>query len=380
MSGIYIHIPFCRQACHYCDFHFSTTLKHKDVMTEAILREIELRKNYLNNEPINTLYFGGGSPSLMEVKELESIIQKVNQYFETSSSIEVTLEANPDDLNKNYLKSIQNIGINRLSIGVQSFIDRDLAWMNRIHSASDALDSIKRAQDIGLENISIDLIYGTPGLKDEEWKHNIHMAFDLGIQHISSYALTVESNTALGSWVKKGSVKPMDEEQAANQFEILMDEMASENFIHYEISNFCKEGFESKHNSSYWSGEKYLGIGPSAHSFNKTSRQWNIANNHQYMDNILSGKMSYDEEILSLENRINEYIMISIRTLKGISVKYFETEFGSEMLNLLRKNAENFIQNDTLIEANGFIFCTKKGKLLADKISSELFIIKDHDH
>lgn len=380
MSGIYIHIPFCRQACHYCDFHFSTTLKHKDVMTEALLHEIELRKNYLGDETVNTLYFGGGSPSLMDVKELEAIIQKVNQHFETSHSIEVTLEANPDDLNKNYLKSLKNIGINRLSIGVQSFIDRDLAWMNRIHSATDALDSIKRAQDIGLENISIDLIYGTPGLKDEEWKQNIHRTFELGIQHISSYALTVESNTALGSWVKKGTVKPMDEEQAANQFEILMDEMASENFIHYEISNFCKEGFESKHNSSYWSGKKYLGIGPSAHSFNKTSRQWNIANNHQYMDNILSGKLPYEEEILSLENRINEYIMISIRTKKGISIDYFETEFGSEMLSLLRENVKKYIQTDILIESDGFIFCTKKGKLLADKISSELFIIKDHDH
>lgn len=377
MAGIYIHIPFCKQACHYCDFHFSTTLKHKDAMIEALLRELKLRKDYLLDENIETIYFGGGTPSLLEPKEIEKIIHQIQDDFYLENHPEITLEANPDDLNADYLKGIQQIGINRLSIGVQSFFNKDLEWMNRAHNSNQAIDSIKRSQDIGIDNISIDLIYGTPNLSNKDWKENIHKAFELEIRHISSYALTVEAGTALGNWVSKGKVKALDDEQAAEQFEILMEEMSDNNFLHYEISNFCKEGYHSRHNSSYWEGKKYLGIGPSAHSFNKTTRQWNIANNHQYIDQLFKDELPSTIEVLAIEDRINEYLMISLRTSKGISFDYFEKEFGSENLSLIKRNLDSFIQNKLLTIENNYCKTTKTGKLMADKIASDLFILKN---
>jgi oxygen-independent coproporphyrinogen-3 oxidase len=377
MAGIYIHIPFCKQACHYCDFHFSTTLKHKDAMIEALLRELKIRKDYLGDENIETIYFGGGTPSLLEPKELEKIIHQIQDDFYIMNHPEITLEANPDDLNFEYIKGIQQIGINRLSIGVQSFFNKDLEWMNRAHNSNQAIDSIKRSQDIGIDNISIDLIYGTPDLINKDWKENIHKAFELEIRHISSYALTVEQGTALGNWVSKGKVKALDDEQAAEQFEILMEEMASNDFLHYEISNFCKEGYHSRHNSSYWEGKKYLGIGPSAHSFNKTTRQWNVANNHQYIDQLFKDELPSTTEVLSIEDRINEYLMISLRTSKGISFDYFEKEFGSENLSQLNSNIMGFINNKLLIIENNYCKTTKNGKLMADKIASDLFILKN---
>ncbi len=379
MAGIYIHIPFCKQACHYCDFHFSTNLKYKDAMIQALLRELDLRKNYLSAEYIDTIYFGGGTPSLMEEKDISAVLKKIYQLYPINSNPEITLEANPDDLNAKNLKSFQHIGINRLSIGVQSFIQRDLEWMNRAHTSNEALDSIKRAQDIGLENISIDLIYGIPGLSDKEWKENIQQAIELEIKHISSYALTVEKGTALGSWVSKGRVKSPDEEQAAAQFELLMDEMAANGFEHYEISNFCKPGFHSRHNSSYWEAKKYLGIGPSAHSFNKHSRQWNVANNHQYIDQLDRGVLPATVEELSMENQLNEYLMISLRTNKGINLTYIRDEFGSEILETLEKNFEPFLEQKLLSLENNFCKTTKAGKLMADKIASDLFIL-ENDH
>lgn len=377
MAGIYIHIPFCKQACHYCDFHFSTTLKHKDAMIEALLRELKLRKDYLLDENIETIYFGGGTPSLLEPKEIEKIIHQIQDDFYLENHPEITLEANPDDLNADYLKGIQQVGINRLSIGVQSFFNKDLEWMNRAHNSNQAIDSIKRSQDIGIDNISIDLIYGTPNLSNKDWKENIHKAFELEIRHISSYALTVEAGTALGNWVSKGKVKAIDDEQAAEQFEILMEEMTDNNFLHYEISNFCKEGYHSRHNSSYWEGKKYLGIGPSAHSFNKTTRQWNIANNHQYIDLLFKDELPSTIEVLAIEDRINEYLMISLRTSKGISFDYFEKEFGSENLSLIKRNLDSFIQNKLLTIENNYCKTTKTGKLMADKIASDLFILKN---
>ncbi len=377
MAGIYIHIPFCKQACHYCDFHFSTTLKHKDAMIEALLRELKIRKDYLAEENIETIYFGGGTPSLLEPKELERIIHQIQDDFYVMNHPEITLEANPDDLNSDYIKGIAQLGINRLSIGVQSFFNKDLEWMNRAHNSNQAIDSIKRSQDIGIDNISIDLIYGTPSLTNKEWKENIHKAFELDIRHISSYALTVEQGTALGNWVSKGKVKALDDEQAAEQFEILMEEMANNDFLHYEISNFCKEGYHSRHNSSYWEGKKYLGIGPSAHSFNKTTRQWNIANNHQYIDQLFKDELPATTEVLSIEDRINEYLMISLRTSKGISFEYFENEFGSQYLSELKNNLNSFLNNNLLEIENNYCKTTKSGKLMADKIASDLFILKN---
>lgn len=377
MAGIYIHIPFCKQACHYCDFHFSTTLKHKDAMIDALLRELKIRKNYLGDESIKTIYFGGGTPSLLSANEIQSILKQIQNDFYIINDPEISLEANPDDLSADFIKSIYQSGINRLSIGVQSFHNKDLEWMNRAHNANQAIDSIKRSQDIGIDNISIDLIYGTPTLSNKDWKENIYTAFELEIRHISSYALTVEKGTALGNWVSKGKVKAMDEEKAAEQFEILMDEMEKNNFIHYEISNFCKENYHSKHNSSYWEGEKYLGIGPSAHSFNKTTRQWNVANNHQYIDQLLQDQLAYTSEVLSIYDRINEYLMISLRTSKGISFDYFEKEFGSEHLSNLKQNLNKFIDDKLLIIENNYCKTTKFGKLMADKIASDLFILEN---
>ncbi len=377
MAGIYIHIPFCKQACHYCDFHFSTTLKHKDAMIEALLRELKIRKDYLSSENIETIYFGGGTPSLLEPKELERIIHQIQDDFHIINHPEITLEANPDDLNSDYINAIHQLGINRLSIGVQSFLNKDLEWMNRAHNSNQAIDSIKRSQDIGIDNISIDLIYGTPSLSNKEWKENIHKAFELEIRHISSYALTVEQGTALGTWVSKGKVKALDDEQAAEQFEILMEEMSRNNFLHYEISNFCKDGYHSRHNSSYWEGKKYLGIGPSAHSFNKTTRQWNVANNHQYIDQLFKDELPATTEVLSIEDRINEYLMISLRTSKGISFEYFENEFGSQYFTELKNNFKSFLNNNLLEIENNYCKTTKSGKLMADKIASDLFILKN---
>jgi oxygen-independent coproporphyrinogen-3 oxidase len=379
MAGIYIHIPFCKQACHYCDFHFSTSMKYKDEMMEALLREIDLRKNYLNGEVINTIYFGGGTPSIVPAKDIDKLIKKIHQDFEISSLVEVTLEANPDDLNKEHLQQLHQIGINRLSIGVQSFFNKDLEWMNRAHHKVEALDCIRRAQDIGIENISIDLIYGTPGLTDQEWLQNIHTTLELEVPHISSYALTVESKTALGNWVEKGKVKPMDEEQAASQFEILMEELESNGFEHYEISNFARPGYYSKHNSSYWEGAKYIGIGPSAHSFDKNSRQWNIANNNKYIDEIFRDQLPMEVEQLKLNDRFNEYLMLSFRTSKGVSKKYIEDEFGSSILSQFEESVKAFKNNNWVILENNYYKTTKSGKLMADKIAAELFITENFE-
>lgn len=377
MAGIYIHIPFCKQACHYCDFHFSTSMKYKDEMIEALVRELELRKHYLNEESIQTIYFGGGTPSIVPAKDIDRIVKKIHELFEVDANVEVTLEANPDDLNKEYLQAIHQIGINRLSIGVQSFFDRDLEWMNRAHHKNEAIDCIRRAQDIGIENISIDLIYGTPGLTDQEWKQNIQIALELEVPHISSYALTVETKTALGNWVAKGKVKPMDEEQSASQFEILMEELGANGFDHYEISNFAKPGYYSKHNSSYWEGQQYLGIGPAAHSFNKTSRQWNIANNNKYIDSICRDELPMEDEQLKLNDRFNEYLMVSFRTSKGVDINYLTEEFGSAIVNTFENTAQDFIAKKWIEKIGGFYKTTQSGKLMADKIAAELFITEE---
>lgn len=349
-------------------------------MINALLHEIKLRENYLLNEDIETIYFGGGTPSILPYQDIEKIIQQISELFPLANYPEITLEANPDDLNKQYLQAIHHIGVNRLSIGVQSFIDRDLLWMNRAHKSTEALDSIRRAQDIGIENISIDLIYGIPNLSDKEWLENIHRALELEIRHISSYALTVEEKTALGNWVSKGKVKPMDEEQAAAQFEILMDTLGNNGFEHYEISNFAKPGYYSKHNSSYWEGKSYLGIGPSAHSFHKHSRQWNIANNAKYIEELAFNRLPSQIEHLKLNDRFNEYLMLGLRTSKGISQQHITHEFGSSTLVKLSSEIANFINNAWIEEKDGFYKTTSKGKLMADKIAAELFITENIEH
>jgi oxygen-independent coproporphyrinogen-3 oxidase len=374
MAGIYLHIPFCKKACHYCDFHFSTSPQYKDQMLQALRKEIDLRKNYLAAEKIETIYFGGGTPSLLSADELQALIGAITDLFEVSPAVEITLEANPDDLNPQKVRELRQTLINRFSIGIQSFFEEDLKWMNRAHSAGEAQSSIKRVQDAGFENITADLIYGYPLLSKAKWEYNIQQLIELHIPHISSYSMTVEPATALSSFIKKGEQKPMDEGQSAAQFLILMEQLIEAGFEHYEISNFAKPGSHSKHNSNYWEGVPYLGIGPSAHSFNGESRQWNISNNSKYIDQIGLKKIPAETEVLSTENRINEYIMTSLRTSKGMSLQKITERFGSDYSNEVRDGLEPFADKNWINLKDQIVTLTTDGKLFADHIASELFI------
>ena len=374
MAGIYLHIPFCKKACHYCDFHFSTSPQYKDQMLQALSQEIDLRKNYLAGETIETIYFGGGTPSLLSADDLQILIGAITDLYEVSPTAEITLEANPDDLNPQKVREFRQTLVNRFSIGIQSFFEEDLKWMNRAHSASEAQSSIKRVQDAGFENITADLIYGFPLLSTPKWEHNIQQLIELQIPHISSYSMTVEPATALSSFIKKGEQKPMDEGQSSAQFLILMEQLTEVGFEHYEISNFAKPGLYSKHNSNYWEGVSYLGIGPSAHSFNGESRQWNISNNSNYIDQIGLKKIPAEMEVLSTENRINEYIMTSLRTSKGMSLQKITERFGSDYSNEVRNGLKPFADKNWINLNDQIVTLTTDGKLFADHIASELFI------
>jgi oxygen-independent coproporphyrinogen-3 oxidase len=374
MSGIYLHIPFCKKACHYCDFHFSTSPQYKEPMLKALRHELSLRKNYLGNQPIETIYFGGGTPSLLSANELQVLLGEIVDQFDVSSTVEITIEANPDDLNPQRVKELRQTLINRFSIGIQSFFEEDLRWMNRAHTAVEAQSSIKRVQDAGFENITADLIYGYPLLSNPKWEHNIQELIQLNIPHISSYSMTVEPATALSTFIKKGEQKAMDEGQSAAQFLILMEQLKEAGFEHYEISNFAKPGSYSKHNSNYWEGVSYLGIGPSAHSFNGESRQWNISNNAKYIDQIQHGKIPSEIEILTKENRINEYIMTSLRTSKGMDLDKITDLFGSDYANEIRNHLEPLTEKNWILINEQIITLSTDGKLFADHIASELFM------
>lgn len=374
MAGIYLHIPFCKQACYYCDFHFSTSLKKKDELVSCLIKELELRKEKLENDIIETIYFGGGTPSLLSTKEIEDIIKTIYNCYNVIENPEITLEANPDDLSKNQIIQLSKTSINRLSIGVQSFFEEDLQLMNRAHNAKEAKDCLSAA--IGsFDNITVDLIYGIPNMTNERWKENLQMLFDLGIKHISSYALTIEPKTALESFIKQGKYPDVDEKVAREHFDILIEETTKQGFIHYEISNFGKPNYFSKHNTSYWQGKKYIGIGPSAHSFNKTHRNWNVANNAKYIKALQENRLSNEVEELSVSDRFNEYVMTGLRTIWGVSLDMIEKEFGINFKERLLLSAEKFIHNGLLIEESNTIKTTAKGKFLADGLASELFII-----
>ncbi|HVW96559.1 MAG TPA: radical SAM family heme chaperone HemW [Mucilaginibacter sp.] len=372
MAGIYIHIPFCKQACHYCDFHFSTSLKYKDEMLDALVREIGLQKNYLNQETVETIYFGGGTPSVLNAGDLNRIIGEISRLHSVSSNAEITLEANPDDLDNMQVRALRETAINRFSIGIQSFFDDDLAWMNRVHRGAAAESAVKRVQDAGFENITADLIYGYPLLTDEKWKYNLNKITGLDIPHLSSYSMTVEPRTALASFIKNKKQPDMDEQQSAAQFMILLDVMQANGFEHYEISNFCRPGLYSRHNSNYWAGVKYLGIGPSAHSFNGETRQWNVANNARYMESLEKGQIPAEQETLTETDRLNEYVMTSLRTMWGLNLKKLNSIAASAGDQLL-KSAQPYFENGWLTLRGGVILLSKEGKLYADKIASELF-------
>ncbi len=374
MAGIYIHIPFCKQTCSYCDFHFSTSLKSKEALISSLIREIELQKNYLGKDAlIETVYFGGGTPSLLSSEEHDTVFKVLYNTFKIAKNAEITLEANPDDLSKIKLQELILSPVNRLSIGIQSFFEADLKLMNRAHNSQQAENCIKVSQDAGFENITIDLIYGTPGLSNTNWKKNLDKAFNFGVPHLSCYSLTVEEKTPLESHIKKGKVNPLDEEQSAEQFLILMEETAKNGFKQYEISNFCKPDFHSRHNSNYWKGIKYLGLGPSAHSFDGKSRQWNISNNFRYIQSITENKIAAEKENLTIEQKFNEYMMIGLRTSTGISLEKVRNEFGENYLSNLLTEAKNYLDCNKISLKDNHLILTNAGKLIADRISSDFF-------
>ena len=373
----YFHIPFCKQACHYCDFHFSTSLKYKEELLQAMLSEIELRASYLENKKVESLYFGGGTPSILQAKEIDSLIGQVAKYFEISSDAEITLEANPDDLDRKKVQELRGTEINRFSIGIQSFYEEDLKWMNRAHNSEEAKSSIMRVQDAGFENITCDLIYGYPLLTNNNWRSNMQELINLEVPHISSYSMTVEKKTALAHLINTGKTAALNEDQSAEQMLMLIDTLTSSGYEHYEISNFAKPGRYARHNSNYWKGKSYLGIGPSAHSFNGASRSWNIANNALYIKGILSKELALETELLSKNDRFNEYVMTSLRTKWGVDKKYVQQEFGDDYLNSILKTILGYVYNkEVLISDEGIITLSPSGKLLADQIAADLFIVE----
>ena len=379
MSGIYIHIPFCKQACHYCDFHFSTSLKMKDEMVLALVKEIAMRKNEVNNEIIETIYFGGGTPSILTVEDLNFLMDSVYQNYNVVANPEITVEANPDDLDNEKIIQLANSVINRLSIGIQSFFEDDLKLMNRAHSANEAEKCLQMATQY-FDNISVDLIYGIPGSSNEKWKSNVEKALSFGIPHISSYALTVEPKTALEKFIKKGILSAPNDEVAQEQFYILVDTLQENGFVHYELSNFGKPNYFSKNNSAYWLGKKYIGIGPSAHSYNGENRSWNISNNRLYLQSILNNQLPIETETLTKNDRYNEYIMTGLRTIWGVSLAQIEKEFGTKYLEYVNKQASRFLEDGLLeiVASSGVekvLKTTKKGKFLCDGIASDLFLL-----
>jgi len=374
VPGIYIHIPFCKQACHYCDFHFSVSLEKKNDLLETLLREIILQKDYFTNrETISTIYFGGGTPSVLLTTEIKAILDELKKNFPVSADAEITLEANPDDLSIEKLQSLKEAGINRLSIGIQSFSDEDLKFMNRAHDSKMALNALNAARETGFNNITIDLIYGTPTLSNEQWVRNLETIFALDVPHLSCYSLTVEPKTALAQFIKSGKALPPDEIKSAEQFELLMQLAAEKGYEHYEISNFAKNRMYSKHNSNYWRNEKYLGLGPSAHSYNKVSRQWNVRSNPAYIDSIRKNKIPFELEELTLTQRYNEYILTSLRTMWGCSLQFIEEEFGKTFLDYFNEAVLKFIDNGWIEKKDSTFSLTREGKFFADKIASELF-------
>ncbi len=372
MAGIYIHIPFCKQACYYCDFHFSTSLQYKAEMLDALISEIKLQKTYLAGETIETIYFGGGTPSLLQPDDVNRIINELSNQFELTAAAEITLEANPDDLDILKVRALRQTPINRFSVGIQSFYDEDLFWMNRAHRSAEAESSVKRVQDAGFENITVDLIFGYPLLTDEKWSHNIETVFGLNVPHVSAYSMTVEPKTALASFINKKIYPPLNEQQSAKQYLTLAAAMRQQGFDHYEISNYAKPGNYSKHNTNYWRGVKYLGLGPSAHSYNGEARQWNVPNNAKYIADIIKGEIPAESELLTEKDRLNEYTMTSLRTMWGLDLTKLEGIAIGSSTQLL-KPAEQYIEQEWIFKEDNKLFLTEEGQLYADTIAADLF-------
>jgi len=377
VAGIYIHIPFCAQACHYCDFHFSTNQQKKNEMVKAICEEVNLQYEYLGKERVNTIYFGGGTPSLLSMPQVVEILQTIYKNFDVASSAEITLEANPDDLSNEKLNDLKQAGINRLSIGIQSFNDTILKFLNRMHDAKGGIEAFERARSAGFSNISIDLMYAIPNQNTEEWEENIRRSIDLAPEHISAYTLTIEPKTVFGRWKTKGKLDIVSDEIAATEMEILMDKLVPAGFEHYEVSNFSKPYFQSNHNRNYWRQEKYLGIGPSAHSYNGISRQFNINNNHLYLKSLQEGKIPFEQEVLSVKDKINEYILTSLRTSNGCDLKKLRSDYSFDPFSQREKYLHQIVDQKLAIVNDEILMLTRSGRLLADKIASDLFEINN---
>ena len=382
---LYLHIPFCKQACHYCDFHFSTNLKSKAELVKTICREIELQKDYLPTRTLETIYFGGGTPSLLTESELGQIFETIHRIYQVEPNAEITLEANPDDLTSEKLIELKPF-INRLSLGIQSFHEPYLRFMNRAHNATESEQCVKLAQDSGFDNLTIDLIYGmsekllgiqsSSQTSDENlWQRDLEMAIALNTQHISAYNLTIEPQTALGNWLKKGKIKPVEEELSARQFEQMVIYLNANDYEQYEISNFARNGHYARHNSSYWKRRPYLGVGPSAHSFNGVSRQYNIANNALYIKSIQEGNLSFEAETLTAFDQVNDYLLTSLRTIWGCDLGIIQEISGINLLEIQKTYLAAFFENEWIRISDNVLFLTPKGKLFADRIASDLFLV-----
>ena len=375
MAGIYIHIPFCSKACHYCDFHFTTSFKLKNEIISAIVQEVKLRRNYLKKTTIDTIYFGGGTPSVLELSDIEKILKSIYENFVISKSLECTLEVNPNDLSQKKIKEYISLGVNRVSLGGQSFNDKQLKKLNRTHTSKEIESSIKLLQDLGLENLNLDLMYGLPDMDNRFWEKDLKKAVDLSLTHLSCYCLTIEKGTVFYKMIKEGSLKKESDLKIRSQFLIMRNILTQNDFIHYEISNFCKPFYESKHNTSYWNGDKYLGIGPSAHSYNGNKRHWNIKNNFKYITALKNGELFFEEELLSRFNIINEYILTGLRTSKGISLQKLIEITNQKEYQKLKKQIDNLVSQSLLFCQSDNFSLTEEGMILCDKITSDLFLV-----
>ncbi len=376
MAGIYIHIPFCKQACHYCNFHFSTSLRHRDEMVTAICKEIDLQKDFLTNKNLTTIYFGGGTPSLLETSEINQILERLSKNYSWENNIEITLEANPDDITTEKISKLRAGGVNRLSIGIQSFIDSELLASNRAHNSDESLKAVQICQDAGIDNLSIDIIYGMPSSTQDSWQYNIDKALELDVDHISSYALTVEPKTFLDHMVKKGGILLPKEMEVNKQYLQLIHSLTTAGYDHYEISNFAKPSKYAVHNTNYWMSVPYLGLGPSAHSYQPTFRQWNINNNAKYIKSISKGVIPSEREQTKYADQFNEYIMTRLRTMWGVDLNELDNRFSSE-LNNVQKNIAKYIKSQHVLLEDNHYRLTPKGKLLADGIASDLFLVEE---
>ncbi len=378
MSGIYLHIPFCKQKCHYCNFYSLASFKYRHVFTDALVREMQLRSNYLEDKHILTVYFGGGTPSLLTMEEINRIMEEITRLFDLDDAAEITLEANPDDLTPGYLKALKNnTPVNRLSIGVQSFFDDDLLYLHRVHNGRLARQAVETARKAGFDNMTIDLIYGIPTLTEEKWLRNLNLFFQYGIPHLSSYALTVEPQTALEKLIEKQKLTGTDEDQGIRHFEILLEQTAAHGFVQYEISNFARPGFYSKHNSAYWLGGHYLGLGPSAHSFNGFSRQWNVKNMKQYIGSETVEQVVLEKEVLTESQRYNEYVLTALRTSWGCDTEHIRNGFGKKYEHHFLQNVAPFLREGKVEKKGNVYVLTPAGKLFADGIAAALFVAED---